>query len=53
MKTQTHSRFEKATQENLSDFIVPSFIAHINRASKQERRGISKPPKFPKKGLNN
>jgi hypothetical protein len=53
MKTQKYFIFEKSAHENLSDFIAPSFLAHVNRVSKQERRGISKPPKFPKKEHNN
>jgi hypothetical protein len=46
MKTsKTYCRFEKAAQVNLSDFIAPSFLAHINRVTKQERKGTSKIPK--------
>jgi len=55
MKTsKSYCRFEKAAvNENLSDFIAPSFLAHVNRVGKQERKGISKFPKFPKKEVNN
>lgn len=51
MKTsKSYSRFEKAAQMNLSDFIAPSFLAHVNRVSRQERKGSSKPQKFQKRG---
>ncbi len=54
MKTsKPYCRFEKAAQTNLSDFIAPSFLAHVNRVGRQERKGISKPAKFPKEKLNN
>ena len=55
MKTsKPYCRFEKAAvQMNLSDFIAPSFLAHVNRVGRQERKGISKPAKFPKEKLNN
>jgi hypothetical protein len=50
--SKSYCRFEKASQANLLDFIAPSFLAHVNRFSKQERKGISKTPKFPKGNLN-
>lgn len=54
MKTiKSYCHFEKAAQMNLSDFIAPSFLAHVNRVGKQERKGISKPLKFSKKELKN
>jgi hypothetical protein len=43
-----YCRFEKAAAQeaNLSDSVVHSFLAHVNRVSKQERKGISKSPKL-------
>ena len=38
MKTQNYCRFEKAAQENLSDFIAPSFLAHVNRVGKTGKK---------------
>jgi hypothetical protein len=53
MKTpKSYCRFEKAAQMNLSDFIAPSFLAHVNRVNRQERKGISKIPKFSKNKIN-
>ncbi len=54
MKTsKSSSRFEKASQMNLPEFIAPSFLAHINRVGKQERKSTLKIHKFPKRNLNN
>ncbi len=43
---------KKSPKKDLSEFIVPSFLAHTNRIGKQERKTSSKATKLSKKKPN-
>lgn len=53
MKNEKNDFSEKSPKKDLSDFIVPSFLAHINRIGKQERKMSSKAAKLSKKKITN